>query len=72
MIRATMRDMCDERENLWAEYTSALARYYAVKSRQDPDGVIDAMSQKDAAAAARMAWLRHCTEHGCSANGNQN
>jgi len=63
--------MCEERERLWVEYTSALARYYAARSNQQPDGIIDAMAQKDAAAIARTAWLRHCTEHGCAANGNQ-
>jgi hypothetical protein len=62
-----MPPTCEERDKLWADYTSALAAHLANARvpRRGDDGIEEIWRLKDAAATARTVWMKHCTAHGC-------
>ena len=62
-----MPPVCEERDKLWADYTSALAAHLANARvpRRGDDGIENIWRLKDAAATARTVWMKHCMAHGC-------
>jgi hypothetical protein len=61
-----MRQICSERDRLWAEYNAAINSYFAAVKRYAALGGITQVSRvRGEVDDSRAAIRQHCSKHGC-------